>query len=229
MNRHTDNDTYKLTQLNKNIYECDCKNKGAANDCNWMSSNTWTWLTVKVKEDIERKGKKAFCESLWSCSTGSGQTLVTWPILGNVKGREVAWHLKSGGESYPPPPSSLKITQAPCVQSVGTETHWGFLPATVGNLYPNLNHNRPMKELLQQKQSYKTVIGHSVCPNKINLFSKHHSSQYHKKLDHTPLSFTHMPELLTSPFFLFVLSLCVLDCALFLWSLIVNCIKSIKY
>lgn len=127
------------------------------------------------------------------------------------------------------PPPSLKITQAPCVQSVGTETHWGFLPATVGNLYPNLNHNRPMKELLQQKQSYKTVIGHSVCPNKINLFSKHHSSQYHKKLDHTPLSFTHMPELLTSPFFLFVLSLCVLDCALFLWSLIVNCIKSIKY
>lgn len=34
MNRHTDNYTYKLTQLNKNIYECDCKNKGAANDCN---------------------------------------------------------------------------------------------------------------------------------------------------------------------------------------------------
>ena len=48
-------------------------------------------------------------------------------------------------------PSSLEITQAHCDHSVGTETHTGFLPTTASYRSPNLNRNRPTKELIQQE------------------------------------------------------------------------------
>lgn len=59
-------------------------------------------------------------------------------------------------------PSSLEITQAHCVHAVGTETHTGFLPATTSYPNPNLNHNRPTKELIQQEcfslnQSFRNI------------------------------------------------------------------------
>lgn len=74
--------------------KCVCVRERASFSCFHKSNKTVTQTAARNKRRREKRHL-----SLRSGSAGSGQTLITWPILGNVKGREVAWHLKA----TPPP------------------------------------------------------------------------------------------------------------------------------